>query len=141
MLTAQPGSPPCRREDTRTPERDPPQEQVAEGQTVAAATMARVTDEERAAIIALCEDPAEDFRDVSGRPPTPEEVAMVESIADAMFFRRPPEGRIDDIVHLPAHVSARLLAQMPTADREYVLSCLPSHLSDDILSLLPVGTV
>ena len=44
-----------------------------------------VTEEERSAIIALCEDPDEDFSDVRGRAPTSEDVAMVASIADAMF--------------------------------------------------------
>ena len=103
--------------------------------------MRTVTDEERSAIIALCEDPNEDFSDVRGRSPTPQDVAMVASIADAMFFRLPTEGQIDDILHLPAHVSARLLAQMPTSERENILSCLPSQLSEDIQSLLLVGTV
>ena len=103
--------------------------------------MSSVTDEERAAIIALCEDPDEDFSDVRGRPPTPEDVAMVESIADAMFLRIPTEEQIDDVLHLPAHVSARMLEQMPTSKREHILSCLPGRLSEDIQSLLLVGTV
>ena len=101
--------------------------------------MSGVTDEERAAIIALCEDPDEDFSDVRGRSPTPEEVAMVQSMADAMFLRLPVEGQVDDILHLPLRVSVRLLAQMPIAEREHILSCLPSHLSEEILSLLPVA--
>ena len=103
--------------------------------------MRMVTDEERAEIIALCEDPNEDFSDVRGRMPTPEEIAMVEAIADAMFFRCSPEEQVDEILYLPTHVSARLLAQMPTTERGRILSCLPSRLSEDMQSLLPVGTV
>ena len=99
-----------------------------------------MTDEERAAIIALCEDPDEDFSDVRGRPPTPEEVAMVESIAGAMFLRIPTDEQIDDVLNLPVHVSARLLVEMPASEREHILSRLPGHLSEDIQSLMPVGT-
>ncbi len=100
-----------------------------------------MTDEERAELIALCQDPDEDFSDVHGRPPTTEEVAMVASLADAMFFRLSHEKQADDILHLPAHVSARLLAQMPTSEREHLISLLPSQLTAPIRSLLPVGIV
>lgn len=100
-----------------------------------------MTDEERAEVIALCQDPDEDFSDVQGRPPTREEIEMVASIADGMFFRLPPEKQVDDIIHLPTHVSARLLAQMSKSERDHILSFLPSRLSEDIHSLLPVGVV
>ena len=100
-----------------------------------------MTDEEMAEVIALCEDPNEDFSDVRGRPPTPEEIAMVTSIADGIFFRLSPEKQVDNILRLPTHASARLLAQMPTSDREHMLSLLPSPLSEDIHSLLPMGSV
>lgn len=98
-----------------------------------------MTDEERAEIVALCQDPNEDFADVQGRVPTPEEIAMVAAIADSMFFRLSPEKQVDDVLHLPAHVSARLLARMPSLEREQILCSLPSSLSKDIQSLLPVG--
>ena len=99
-----------------------------------------MTDEERAQIIALCEDPDEDFGDVQGRPPTPEEIAMVASLAETLFLSLSPNQQVDDILHLPTHVSARLLAQMSGPDRENLLSSLPSQLSEDIHSLLPVGS-
>ncbi len=99
-----------------------------------------MTDEERAQIIALCEDPDEDFGDVQGRPPTPEEIAVVESLARGMFLRLSPEQQVDDLVHLPPHVSARLLGQMPAPDREHILSLLPGKVSKDLHSLLPVGS-
>lgn len=91
-----------------------------------------MTDEERAEVIALCQDPDEDFRDVRGRPPTTEEIALVASIADGMFLRLSPEEQVDDILHLPTHVSARLLAHMSTSEREHVLSFLPGQMSKDI---------
>ena len=100
-----------------------------------------MTDEEHAEIIALCEDPNEDFSDVQGRPPTADEAAMVEHIADAMFFRCSPDEQINDILSLPTHASARLLAQMSTTETAHILSCLPSELSEDIQSLLPVVAV
>ena len=99
-----------------------------------------MTDEERAQIIALCEDPDEDFGDVQGRPPTPEEIALVASLAETLFLSLSPNQQVDDILHLPTHVSARLLAQMSGPDRENLLSLLPSQLSEDIHSLLPVGS-
>lgn len=99
-----------------------------------------MTDEERAQIIALCEDPDEDFGDVQGRPPTPEEIAMLTSLAESMFLSLSPAQQVDDILHLPTHVSARLLAQMSGQDRENLLSLLPSQLSEDITLLLPVGS-
>ena len=72
-------------------------------------TRGHMTDEERAQIIGLCEDPEEDFADVQSRPPTPEEIAVVESLAYGMFLRLSPEQQVDDLLHLPPHVSARLL--------------------------------
>ena len=94
-------------------------------------TRDHMTDEERVQIIALCEDPEEDFADVQSRPPTPEEIAVVESLAHGMFLRLSPEQQVDDLLHLPTHVSARLLAQMPPPDREHVLSFLPSNVLKD----------
>ncbi|MDE0231048.1 MAG: hypothetical protein OXI56_00105 [bacterium] len=99
-----------------------------------------MTDEERAQIIALCEDPDEDFGDLQGRPPTPEEIAMVASLAETLFLSLSPQQQVDDILHLPTHVSARLLAQMSGPDRDNLLSLLASQLSEDIRSLLPVGS-
>ena len=90
-----------------------------------------MTDEERAQIIALCEDPDEDFGDVQGRPPTSEEIAVVESLAQGMFLRLSPEQQVDDLLNLPPHVSARLLGQMPPPDSEHVLSLLPSNVLED----------
>ncbi len=75
----------------------------------------------------------EEFGDVQGRPPTPEEIALVASLADGMFLSLPPEQQVDDLFHLPTHVSARLLAQMPVPDRENLLSLLPSQMSEDML--------
>ena len=99
-----------------------------------------MTDEERTEIIALCEDPNEDFGDVQGRPPTLEEIAMVASLAETMFLSLSPEQQVDDLLHLPTHVSARLLAQVSAPDRENLLSPLPNQMSEDIQSLMSVGS-
>ena len=92
-----------------------------------------------AEIIALCEDPKEDFSDVRGRPPTPEELSLANALADSMFFNRPFDKQIEDILHFPPHVSARRLAQMPAADSDRLLSYVPKELAEDIVSLLSVG--
>ena len=100
-----------------------------------------MTDEEREKIIALCEDPEEDFSDVESRPANPEEIAWVESIADGMFLRLTLGEKIDEILHLPPHVAARLVAQMPTLERRRLLESLPGEQVDEILSRLAVGAV
>ena len=100
-----------------------------------------MTDKEMAEVIALCEEPIEDFSDVRGRPPAPEDTTMAMSIADGMFSRLSPEKQVDDILHLPTHVSARLLAQLPTSERKHILTRLPSLLLEDIHSLLLAGSV
>ena len=100
-----------------------------------------MTDQEQAEVIALCEDPDEDFSDVESRPATSEERALVESIADGMFLRLTADDQVEDLLQLPPHVSARLVAQMPESRREHVLSQIPTELAQDILSLSPVGVV
>ena len=100
-----------------------------------------MTDQELAEIIALCEDPNEDFSDVQGRPPTAETIAMLERIADASFLRCDPAEQVEDLLYLPPHVSARLLGQMHPTEANHLLSCLPSELSEDIRSLLPAVAV
>ena len=105
-----------------------------------------MTSEETAAlredmrILALCEDPNEDFDDIESRPPTPDEVALVGAMGADLFYGLPPEEQVDDILHLPPHVSARLLARMPSEERDRILPLLPGRLSETILSLLPVGS-
>ena len=94
-----------------------------------------------AEIIALCEDPDVEFDDTPGRPPTPEEGALVVALADSMFFKRPFDKQIEDLLHVPPHVSARRLAQMPAADRNRLLSHVPEQLAEAIVSRLSVGVV
>ena len=95
-----------------------------------------VNEEERAEVIALCEDPEADLNDVGGRPPTPGEVSFVNALADSMFFQRPIDKQIEDILHFPTRVSARRLAQMSTGERDRLLSHVPKELAQEIISLL-----
>ncbi len=112
---------------------------------MAGVVLASMTDAEIAAlredaeIIARCEDPNEDFENIDSRPLTPEEIAWVTSLADGMFFNLSPQAQVDDILHLPAHVSARLLAQMSASEREKILSRLPEELAQGIISAASVG--
>ena len=92
-----------------------------------------------AEVIALSEDPNADFNDTQGRVPTPEEVSLVTALADSMFFKRPFDKQIEDILHFPPHVSARRLAQMSAADSDRLLSHVPKELAAEIVSLLSVG--
>lgn len=92
-----------------------------------------------AEVIALSEDPKVDFSDTQGRPPTPEEVSLVTAMADSMFFKRPFDKQIEDILQFSPHVSARRLAQMPAADSNRLLSHVPRELAEEIVSLLSVG--
>lgn len=94
-----------------------------------------MTDEERARIIALCEDPDEDFSDVQSRPATPEEIAWVQSIADDMFLNLPLTEKTDDILHLPPHVAARLVSLMPSSEATQMLELLPDEHAEQIASL------
>ncbi len=109
--------------------------------------LASMTDDEIAAlredaeIIARCEDPNEDFKNIDSRPLTPEDIAWVTSLADGLFFKLSLEDQIDDILHLPAHVSARLLAQMGALERGRVISRLPDELAQSIISATSVGVV
>ena len=84
-------------------------------------TRDHMTDEERSQIIALCEDPEEDFADVQGRPPTPEEIAVVESLAQEMFLRLSPEQQVDDLLHLPSCFSEIASADARTRQGAHTL--------------------
>ncbi len=92
-----------------------------------------------AEVIALCEGSDVDFRDTGGRPPTPEEESLVTALADSMFFKRPFDKQIKDILHFSTHISARRLGQVPAADRDRLLSQVPNELAEEIVSLLSVG--
>ena len=90
-------------------------------------------------IIALSEDPDVTFDDVRGRPPTPEELDDLAEFADFLFYQRPIEKQIRDMLDLPVQISVRRLARMSDDGRTEILSRLPADLAEEIRSLLPMG--
>ena len=90
-------------------------------------------------IIALSEDPNVSFDDVRGRAPTPKELDDLAQFTDSIFYQRPLDKQIGDIVDLPIHISVRRLSRMPNNERADILSHLPSDLAKEVVSLLPIG--
>ena len=88
-------------------------------------------------IIALSEDPDASLDDVRGQPFTTERHAWLAQIADSMFYRRPLDKQVGDVLDMPVHVSVRRLERMSTDERSEILSHVPGDLADSILSLLP----
>ena len=98
-----------------------------------------VTELDYQEIVALSEDPNVSFDDVRGRAPTPEELDDLAEFADSIFYQRPLDKQIGDIVDLPIHISVRRLSRMPNKELAEILSHLPSYLAKAIVSLLPIG--
>lgn len=91
--------------------------------------------------IDLCEDPGESFRDVSGDPVTPERLREIAALADSLFDQSTLEEKVWDTLHLPAHVSARRLSRLSQPERAEILLRLPAHLTEELVSILPVSVV
>ena len=121
----------CRQTDTILPN--------GIAQTRYGAILLPVTELDYQEIVALSEDANVSFDDVRGRAPTPEELDDLAEFADSIFYQRPLDKQIGDIVDLPIHISVRRLSRMPNNERAEILSHLPSDLAEEIVSQLPIG--
>ncbi len=91
------------------------------------------------AIIAVSEDPSVTSEDVRGHAPSADSINQVADISDTLFYRRPLEKQIADILQIPTHISARRLARMADREREQIVSHLTVDLAKEIISILPVS--
>lgn len=93
-----------------------------------------------AEIIALSEDPNVTLGDVAGRPPTPQEHAQLDRVAERAFLQCAPDTQARLVLTGEPDFAIRLLALLPSDRRSDVLSRLPKEMAEDLAEELAVSS-